>query len=56
MGLIAIMHRSPPNNIMPYFECRVGSGNLIDTGSNKNYIQPNLVYIADTPGGDLKIA
>jgi len=47
----------------------VGSGKvlrvLIDTGSKKNYIQPNLVsnaitnnkpYIADTPGGDVKIS
>jgi len=38
---------------------------LIDTGSNKNYIQPNLglnaipnnkPYIDDTPGGDVKIS
>jgi len=53
---------------LPYFECRVRSAKVlkvfIDTGSNKNYIQPNLVsnailnikpFIAATPGGDIKI-
>lgn len=53
---------------MPYFECRTNTGQilhfLIDTGSNKNYIQPNLVqnplpnqnwFFASSVGGNNKI-
>lgn len=53
---------------MPYIECRTNTGQilhfLIDTGSNKNYIQPSLVknplpnqesFLASSVGGQNKI-
>lgn len=56
------------NSSLPYFECRAKSGEilriLIDTGSSKNYIQPNLVkkiipnktpFFAKSVAGDVQI-
>lgn len=56
------------NSSLPYFQCKTGSGEvlniLIDTGSNKNYIQPRFVkkpilndqcFYANSVGGQVKI-
>lgn len=53
---------------MPYFQCKTKSGEiykiLVDTGSNKNYVQPKLTkkiiendqcFYADSVGGKIKI-
>ena len=54
---------------MPFFQCKTGNGDvlkfLIDTGSNKNYIQPSLaknpspndsIFYANSVGGKIKIS
>lgn len=56
------------NSTLPYFQCKDSNGKvlniLIDTRSNKNYIQPNLaknlipikdIFFATSVGGNIKI-